>query len=331
MATTSNPVSSLVERTQTFDVGAHVVFGAFVGDTAAFALSDGALHLRSGERATRVAAHPEGGILCAVADRERILTAGDDGHIVATDASGATRVLGAATGWVDAIVTREDGAIAWACGKNVSARDAKGVVKTLATPSTARGLAFMPKGYRLAVAHYNGVSLWFPNTAAAPEALAWKGSHIDVMVSPDGRFVVSSMQENALAWLAAVGRPRHAHVRLPRQDALVVLVERRGMARDLGRGRVHRLALRDERRTDGARPEGAWACAAPASPPSHAIPVTRSRRDRLRGRIRPAGAARGRSGNPRADDQRWRDRRDRLGPERWDAFCLGRTTARRGS
>ena len=33
---------------------------------------------------------------------------------------------------------------------------------------------------------------------AAPELLEWKGSHLDVGVSPDGRFVISSMQENAL-------------------------------------------------------------------------------------------------------------------------------------
>jgi hypothetical protein len=38
-------------------------------------------------------------------------------------------------------------------------------------------LAFAPKGVRLAVAHYNGVSLWFPNAQAAPEMLEWKGSH----------------------------------------------------------------------------------------------------------------------------------------------------------
>ena len=61
-----------------------------------------------------------------------------------------------------------------------------------------RGLAFFPKGYRLAVAHYNGASLWFPNTAAAPDVLDWKGSHLDATVSPDARFVVTSMQENAL-------------------------------------------------------------------------------------------------------------------------------------
>ena len=68
-------------------------------------------------------------------------------------------------------------------------------------PSTVRGLAFLPKGYRLGISHYNGASLWFPNAAAAPEPLNWKGSHLDITVSPDSRFVVTAMQENALhAW-----------------------------------------------------------------------------------------------------------------------------------
>jgi WD40 repeat protein len=80
----------------------------------------------------------------------------------------------------------------------VSARDSKGQLKTYAAPSTVRGLAFAPKGYRLALSHYNGATLWFPNTAAAPDVFEWKGSHLDVTVSSDGRFLVTSMQENAL-------------------------------------------------------------------------------------------------------------------------------------
>ncbi len=61
------------------------------------------------------------------------------------------------------------------------------------------GLAFAPKGLRVAIAHYNGVTLWFPNAAGvAPEKLEWKGSHLGVAFSPDGRFVVTCMQEPTL-------------------------------------------------------------------------------------------------------------------------------------
>ncbi len=61
------------------------------------------------------------------------------------------------------------------------------------------GLAFAPKGFRLAIAHYNGATLWFPNAAGAkPETLEWKGSHLGVAFSPDGKFLVTAMQEPTL-------------------------------------------------------------------------------------------------------------------------------------
>ena len=65
-------------------------------------------------------------------------------------------------------------------------------------PTTARGLAFQPKGFRLAATHYNGATLWFPKVGGAPQTLEWKGAHLDVTFSPDGRFLVTTMQENAL-------------------------------------------------------------------------------------------------------------------------------------
>ena len=117
----------------------------------------------------------------------------------ATNASGEVDTIHDARGkWIDALAARADGAVAWATGKTVSARDGKGAVKATTVSSTARGLAFAPKGYRLAIAHYNGASLWFPNAEAPPEPYEWKGSHVSVTFSPDGRFMVTAMQEAAL-------------------------------------------------------------------------------------------------------------------------------------
>ena len=102
--------------------------------------------------------------------------------------------------------------MAYAAGRTVVARDAKGRERTLTAPSTARGLAFAGKGYRLAAAHYNGVSLWYPNHETPAEIVEWKGSHIDVTWSPDARFVVSTMQENALhGWRL---QPDRGHMRM---------------------------------------------------------------------------------------------------------------------
>lgn len=204
---TSAPVSSLIKRIVPIEAGANVVGGVFIKEVASFALADGTLVFHDGEGSRRVTPHPDAAILQTATDGQRVITGGDDGRVVATDAAGVSTELGKVSGWVDALTARADGTVAWSSGKNVHARDPKGAVKTLAAPSSVRGLAFMPKGYRLALAHYNGASLWFPNMTAAPEVLSWKGSHLDITSSPDGRFVVTSMQENTLhGWRLSDGR-----------------------------------------------------------------------------------------------------------------------------
>jgi WD40 repeat protein len=99
--------------------------------------------------------------------------------------------------WIDALALRGK-ACAWSAGKQVRARDESGSVNTWSAPTTARGLAFQPKGFRLAATHYNGATLWFPKVEGPPQTLEWKGAHLDVSFSADGRFLVTSMQENAL-------------------------------------------------------------------------------------------------------------------------------------
>jgi WD40 repeat protein len=193
-------IPSLVERTRPFDAGAPAVAAHFLGDTAVFVLGEEALLFapREGE-ARRVSIH-RGAILCSAADANRIVTGGDDGNVMATDAQGKsiTVATDAKHRWIDHAALGPAGAIAWSAAREVFARTAKGAERTLAVPSTAGGLAFAPKGLRLAVAHYNGVTLWFPNAQSAPDTLAWKGSHLAATFSPDARFLVTSMQEPAL-------------------------------------------------------------------------------------------------------------------------------------
>ena len=100
-----------------------------------------------------------------------------------------------------------DGAFAWSAGKTAFVRSGKDQEKSLEVPSTVGGLAFAPKGLRLAVAHYNGVTLWFPNMAGTPEFLPWAGSHLAVTFSPDNKFLVTAMHEPALhGWRLADNR-----------------------------------------------------------------------------------------------------------------------------
>jgi WD40 repeat protein len=203
----TEPTSSLTRNVEFFDAGAHVTAAAFLGDAAAYALGDGAVLLGEPGATRRILAHPGGAILTAAGEGALLATGGDDGRVVATAPDGATRELAHEKGrWIDALALRE-GRIAWAAGREARVRDGAGGIKVFQAPTTVRGLCFLPKGFRLALAHYNGVSLWFPNVAAAPVLLEWKGSHLDVVASPDGRFVVSSMQENTLhGWRIADSR-----------------------------------------------------------------------------------------------------------------------------
>lgn len=197
--------TSLTDKVTAITAGAEAVAGGYLAGAPVFALADGVILFVDEGVERRIVAHPDAIILVARRAGDRIVTGGDDGRLVETRADGDVRELADEKGkWIDALALRDDGATAWAVAKQVSVRDAKGDVKTMTAPSGVRGLAFMPKGYRVALAHYNGVSLWFPNTAAEPDALAWRGSHLDVVVSPDGRFVVSAMQEHSLhGWRVA--------------------------------------------------------------------------------------------------------------------------------
>jgi WD40 repeat protein len=207
----SATLTSLTDQVRPIDAGAEVTELAWLGRTAAFALSDGSVLLVSDET-TRVEPHPDGAILIAAGDGKRLVTGGDDGRVVATGPDGATTELASMSGWVDALALHPSGGLAYASGRKVTALDEKGRAKTYEAASTARGLAFAPKGYRLAVAHYGGATLWFPNLEPKPELLSWKGSHLDVTWSPDARFVVTSMQENSMhGWRL---QPDRGHMRM---------------------------------------------------------------------------------------------------------------------
>ncbi|MDE2577529.1 MAG: WD40 repeat domain-containing protein [Hyphomicrobiales bacterium] len=191
--------TSLSDHVIPIEAGAEIVGAAFLQRTPALALADGVVLLADVGEERRIVAHEDAAILASAANGRVLLTGGDDGRVVATDASGAVTQFGDEKGkWIDALALRADGAALWSAGKRVAAREASGAIKHWDAPSSVRGLAFFPKGYRVAAAHYNGASLWFPNAGAAPEFLEWKGSHLDVTVSPDGRFLVTSMQENML-------------------------------------------------------------------------------------------------------------------------------------
>lgn len=192
----------------------------FIGDVASFVGAEEFVAFAAGADAPTIHAVHRGGILCSASDGKRVVVGCDNGALLALDASGKIETLysDAKRRWIDNVALHPDGAIAWSAGKTAFVRPTKGADKYFDAPSTVGGLAFAPKGLRLAIAHYNGVTMWFPNMASKPEVLDWKGSHLGVTFSDDNRFLVTSMHEAALhGWRLADSR----HMRMTGYPARV--------------------------------------------------------------------------------------------------------------
>ena len=220
MSNARTDTPSIAARTRTLSAGSPVVAAHFLGTIAALVLGEEAVIFvppQGDER--RVAIHG-GAILASAADGKRIVTGGDDGKVVVTDAAGESEILASddKKRWVDHVALAPGGAVAWSAGKTAFVAVAKSGPRALDVASTVGGLSFAPKGLRLAIAHYNGATLWFPNAQAAPEFLEWKGSHHDVTFSPDGKFLVTAMQEPTLHGWRIEDRK---HMRMSGYDARV--------------------------------------------------------------------------------------------------------------
>jgi WD40 repeat protein len=202
-------IVSVIDRVRPLAIGMPVTSVHFLGEIAAFVGAEESVSLVSTDGGIAPVAVHSGGVLCAASDGNRIVMGGDDGKLVALDAKGEVVLLAtdAKRRWIDNVAVHPDGAYAWSAGKTAFVRSGKGEEKSHDVPSTVGGLAFAPKGLRLAVAHYNGVTLWFPNMAAKPEYLEWAGSHLGVVFSPDNKFLVTTMHEPALhGWRLADDR-----------------------------------------------------------------------------------------------------------------------------
>ena len=176
---------------------------AIVFDTegAIFALGDGSVRFEDGAFS---AAH-DGAILCAVVhpSGNGVITGGDDGRLIWHRRADAGVLATSARGqWIDAVdASAESGLIAFSAGKTLTVLDAKdaGFRRDFQHERTVSGVAFEPKGRRIATSTYGGVALWFARIAEQkPTFLKWAGSHTAVTFSPDGAFVVTAMQDAQL-------------------------------------------------------------------------------------------------------------------------------------
>jgi WD40 repeat protein len=157
--------------------------------------------------------HLEAMPLCAAPgfSASGLLIGTDDSRLLSLDPDGVVDLLYATEkGWIEQVtVHRESGICACASGRCVVLIDHTANVLGVLDehPSTATGIAFSPDGTQLVVSHYDGVSVWNTATCNKAHALFWHGSHTGVSWSPNGRFILSAMQDNQLhAWRMPDGK-----------------------------------------------------------------------------------------------------------------------------
>ncbi|MCQ8278555.1 WD40 repeat domain-containing protein [Acetobacteraceae bacterium KSS8] len=180
------------------------------GRTVCFATAEGRIALAASDGGAwrEIEAH-DGSILSLAPDAgpSGFVSGGDDTVLNRIDAEGGVAPIAKGRRWIEHVASfpgkpgsGAGGLIASAAGKQVELRDAAGtLVKTLEHPSTVSGLCFDAKGKRIAVSHYGGASLWFTASKSdTPRRLEWKGSHIGVVLHPEGEALVTAMQENEL-------------------------------------------------------------------------------------------------------------------------------------
>src|SRR5579875_2269916 len=144
-----------------FALDAYVIAALFPQEGSAFVTADG--QVRFGE--ATVTAHEGAAMAAAVhPSGSGVVSCGDDGRLVWSRPGGAETLAEVKGKWFDQIaVSPASGLIAFSSGREIHLRDAKtpkfsNVVKL---ERACAGLAFEPKGLRLAAATYGGAALLF--------------------------------------------------------------------------------------------------------------------------------------------------------------------------
>lgn len=181
------------------DAEAFVVRAGFLDDVPFFALGDGAVLLVDGNE-RRLQVHKSGLLAAEVMPGGKALvTSGDDGLIRKVVLNGEPETLAERPRkWIDLIACGPNEAVAFASGRTAWVRLKDGTENEFKHERAVGGLAFAPKGMKLAVGRYDGATIWWANASGKPQELEWKGAHLETCFSPDGKYLVTAMQENAL-------------------------------------------------------------------------------------------------------------------------------------
>lgn len=174
------------------------------GGTAAFALGDGnlALFTLDTARTLRVKAHA-GAALCLAGGPRGFLSGGDDGRVALTAPDGALRELAVFPGqWIEHVAASDCGSVlAASVGRQAAVFRGDDPAPHLLgeLPSTVGGLAVSPDGRALAVAHYDGVTVYAPpRPGSRGNTFEGAGSNLTLVFSRDGTKMACATQDKSV-------------------------------------------------------------------------------------------------------------------------------------
>ena len=182
------------------------------GTRVAFAQGDGQVRLLPADIAAPApeagAALHGGAVLALIADPagDGFVSGGDDGRVlrIAGDGS-ATELLAQKGKWVEHLAAHRNGTVAIGVGRAMFVAKDGEVREFGPHQSTVAGLDFSKDGSRVACAHYGGITVWsIGQVILPPRKFVWRGSHVALKWSTDGKFIATGTQENDIhVWRVA--------------------------------------------------------------------------------------------------------------------------------
>ena len=176
------------------------------GATVAFGLGDGQVRLLAADIKQPAGAIAEpvhkGAVLSLIGDPvgDGFVSGGDDGRLLRIALDGGATELATQKGkWIDKLAAhRTTGAVAASVGKMALVIDKAGEAREFGPhQSTVAALDFSKDGSRVAAAHYDGITVWSIGAVILPpRRFAWRGSHVALKWSTDGKFIATGTQEN---------------------------------------------------------------------------------------------------------------------------------------
>lgn len=172
------------------------------GQAFGFALGNGRLRIITFAREQAHVSHEikahDGAIVALIAwEGGGFVSAGDDGAIKRILPDGGITEWARHPGqWIERLLALPDGRLAYGVGKTLRLLDPGSGEAVELGPHDSTIAGFDVLGERLAVAHYNAISLWDLTTGkpADPARLNWKGSNLVVAQAPDGSHIATATQ-----------------------------------------------------------------------------------------------------------------------------------------